>query len=225
MSGCILEGIGPSIQGQCSGQEGGHFTAGHQVIWTEPIVVRRVAAPRDIAGGQGCDFLFEQVPARVDEHLGTDGQVQRPDEERRHLASGHRMLWTEPVVVRRVAAAGYVVGCQPMRFVLEDVALGDIAGPNRRALLLPLRGRSHGVPGPSSSSTVRRTGMAICEAPVSLVRRRIEASYAPGWRPLESTVTSRTVDPESEGSFTPDAPTLSHGTSIVPPAHCSGRSS
>src|SRR5690606_12218898 len=51
----------------------------------------------------------------------------------------------EPVVVRRVAAAGYVVGCQPMRFVLEDVALGNIAEPKRRVRLLPLIGRFLGV--------------------------------------------------------------------------------
>ncbi len=101
-----------------------HLPSGHEVIWAEPVVGRRVTSFGHPGRGEFVDVVLEKVAVVVEEQVAATvvGVTQRPDQECGHLASGDKVVGTEQVRCC-VTASGDPLVCEPFDVELERIAI------------------------------------------------------------------------------------------------------
>src|SRR5690606_16639562 len=106
-------------------QECCHLSPGDRIVWTVPVIDRRVAALGDVGQHQVRTISLEHVAYRIHELTTPLRQTQHPHQKRRHLTPGHRIVWTVPVIDRRVTPTSYTRRPQPGNVVHEHTLLRD----------------------------------------------------------------------------------------------------
>src|SRR5690606_18899818 len=126
-------------------EQGRHPAAGDVVVRAEAVVLWGVAAAGDVGCAEPVDVTFEDAVVVVVEVVAASGVrvAQRPNQECRHLSTGHVVVGTETIIVRRVTAAWDALVGQPFDVVFEDavVVVDERVGPAWGASWLAVIGR------------------------------------------------------------------------------------